>query len=67
MELYILYDEVQRILTRKGIEIDRPYVGNYFTSLDMMGVTLSLMKLDPELKSLIEMPCDSMGLTQCGS
>ena len=66
MELYIFYCEVESILQREGIRVHRPYVGNFFTSLDMMGVTLSVMKLNDELESLIELQCDSMGLTQCG-
>jgi len=39
-------------------------VGNYFTSLEMMGATLTVMKLDDELKELIDMPCYSMGMKQ---
>lgn len=64
MELYVLYDEIEKILTAQGIKIYRPYVGNYFTSLEMMGATLTVMKLDDELKTLIDMPCYSMGLKQ---
>ncbi|MBR2189540.1 MAG: dihydroxyacetone kinase subunit DhaK [Eubacterium sp.] len=64
MELYVLYNEVEKILTEKGIRVYRSYVGNYFTSLEMMGATLTVMKVDDELKELIDMPCDSMGLKQ---
>ena len=64
MELYVLYDEMEQLLSAKGIKIHRSYVGNYFTSLDMMGATLTVMKLDDELKELIDMPCYSMGLKQ---
>ena len=64
MELYVLYDEIDEILKAKGIRTYRAYVGNYFTSLDMMGATLTVMKLDEELKHLIDMPCNSMGLKQ---
>ena len=39
-------------------------MGNYFTSLDMMGATLTMMKLDDELKELIDMDCYTMGLKQ---
>jgi dihydroxyacetone kinase-like protein len=66
MELYIFYSEVEKILEAKGMLVYRPYVGNFFTSLDMMGITLSLMKLDAELKTLVDLQCDSMGLTQFG-
>ena len=64
MELYVLYDEIERLITAKGIKIHRAYVGNYFTSLEMMGATLTVMKLDEELKKLVDMPCYSMGLKQ---
>ncbi len=64
MELYIVYSRMEEILKEKGIQVYRPYVGNYFTSLDMMGATLTIMKLDGELKELIDLDCVSMGLTQ---
>ena len=64
MELYVLYDEIEKILVKKGIKIHRGYAGNYFTSLEMMGATLTVMKLDDELKKLLDMPCYSMGLKQ---
>jgi dihydroxyacetone kinase-like protein len=64
MELYILYDEVENILTNKGIRVHRSYVGNYFTSLDMQGATLTMMKVDDELKELVDMETQSVGLTQ---
>ena len=66
MELYILYDEVEELLAAHGITVYRPYVGNYFTSLDMAGVTLTLMKLDAELKELVDLEATCMGLTQFG-
>ena len=62
MEVYVLYDEIERLLSDAGIKVHRPYVGNYFTSLEMMGATLTLMKVDDELKRLIDMPAESMGL-----
>jgi len=65
MELYIFYNRIEEILRRdKGIRIHRPYVGNYFTSLEMMGVTLTVMKLDAQLRKLIDVECNSMGLRQ---
>ena len=64
MELYIIYDEIERLLADKGISVYRSYVGNYFTSLEMMGVTLTMMKLDEELKTLVDYEAESMGLTQ---
>jgi dihydroxyacetone kinase-like protein len=64
MELYVLYDEIEKLIHGKGIKIHRAYAGNYFTSLEMMGATLTVMKLDGELKELIDAPCYSMGLKQ---
>lgn len=66
MEVYILYNELEKILAAKGIRVYRSYVGNYFTSLEMMGATLTMMKLDDELKVLLDAECESMGLTQFG-
>lgn len=64
MELYILYSKVADILGEKGIKVHRSYVGNYFTSLEMMGATLTIMKLDDELKELVDEEANSMGLKQ---
>ena len=64
MEQYIVYNRVEEILTEKGIKVYRSYVGNYFTSLEMMGVTLTVMKLDDELKECIDIPANSVGLKQ---
>lgn len=64
MELYILHNDVETILAGKGIKIYRPYVGQYFTSLEMAGVTLTIMKLDESLKACMDYECDSMGMRQ---
>lgn len=64
MEQYILYGEVAKHLEAAGIRCCRPLIGNYFTSLEMMGVTLSVLHLDEELEELIRHPCASIALTQ---
>ena len=64
MELYILYDEVQRILASMEISVHRAYVGNYFTSLEMSGASLTVMKLNDRLKTLIDLDVYSVGLKQ---
>ncbi|MBT3384755.1 MAG: dihydroxyacetone kinase subunit DhaK [Prolixibacteraceae bacterium] len=64
MEQYIVFNDVEKILTEKEIKIYISYVGNYFTSLEMAGVTCTLMKLDKELKECIEYECDSVGIRQ---
>jgi dihydroxyacetone kinase, DhaK subunit len=62
MELYILANEVEKILTSKGIKIHKAFVGNYMTAIDMSGCSLTLMKLDDELKELLDAPCDTPAL-----
>lgn len=64
MELFIFFNEVKTILDAKGINVYKSFVGDYFTSLEMNGVTLTLMKMDDELKKCIDYPCDCWGLTQ---
>ena len=62
MELYVLYDGIEKILSEKGVRVYRPYIGNYVTSLDMNGAALTIMKVDNELKELLEYPADSPGI-----
>ncbi len=64
MELYVLYNEIEKILGEMGIKIYSSYVGNYFTSLEMMGATLTIMKLDDELKELMDTEVNCVGLKQ---
>jgi dihydroxyacetone kinase-like protein len=64
MELYIAFNKVFDVLKDSGINVYQSYVGNYFTSLEMMGITITLMKVDDELKSLVDLECESTGLTQ---
>ena len=53
-ELYILNDAIETAIRARGLKIYRTYVGNYFTSLEMVGATLSIMALDNELKRLLD-------------
>lgn len=53
MELYVLYNKVEEILNKEGHNIYKVYIGNYVTSLDMNGVSLTLMNIDDELKDLL--------------
>ena len=62
MELYILNLEVQKILEEKGIKAYRTFVGDYCTAIDMTGASVTLMKLDDELKELLDAPCDTPAL-----
>lgn len=58
MELYIVYRKVEEVLRDKGIKIYRSYVGDYITSLEMGGCSVTLMKLDDELKKAVDHPVD---------
>lgn len=66
MEQHIFYAKVADLLAEAGIGVHRAYVGNYFTSLEMSGLTLTLMRLDDELKTLLDAPAHSLGLSQRG-
>ena len=66
MEQYILYGEIAQRLLARGITVAFNQVGNLFTSLEMMGVTLTLMKLDDELETCLKHPCRSVGLSVPG-
>ena len=63
-ELYVLYNEVVKLMEAKGIKVYKSYVGNYLTSMDMMGASLTVTKLDGELKQMFDTPVYSMGLRQ---
>lgn len=54
-ELYVLYDAMARAIEARGLRIHKAYVGNYFTSLEMVGATLTVMALDDELTPLLDM------------
>ncbi len=56
LELYIVYRKVHEILKDSNIKVHRAYVGEYFTSLEMGGFSITLTKLDEELKRLIDAP-----------
>jgi dihydroxyacetone kinase-like protein len=64
MELYILYRDVAALLEKRGLRVHVSYVGNYFTSLEMAGATLTVMRLDGELRACIDLEADSVGLRQ---
>jgi dihydroxyacetone kinase-like protein len=63
-ELFIMFRAVDRLLKDAGVSICRAYVGNYATSLDMAGCSVSLMRLDAELKRLLLAPAESPVLVQ---
>ena len=62
IELYLMYGEVQRILAGHGITVVRNLVGDYITSLDMAGCSVTLLRADDELLSLWDAPVDTPAL-----
>ena len=63
-ELYIVYRRVHEVLTGKGIKAFKAYVGEYATSMDMAGMSVSVLKLDEELKKYLSMPCRTPFVSQ---
>jgi dihydroxyacetone kinase-like protein len=57
-ELYLLYGRAHQVLTDQGINIRRNYVGEYCTSLDMAGASVTLVKLDDEIERLLAAPAE---------
>jgi len=57
-ELYLLYGHAHELAEKRGLKVKRNYVGEYCTSLEMMGFSLTLVKLDPELEALLDAPAE---------
>ena len=58
-ELYILNNSARKVLNEKKISVYKTFVGNYMTSIDMSGASLTLMKIDGALKELLDAPADT--------
>jgi len=56
MELYVFNASVRRILDERGVEVYRSFTGNYMTSIDMLGASVTLMKMTDHLRGLIDEP-----------
>jgi dihydroxyacetone kinase len=63
-ELYILYNKVSLILGDRGIKVHRAFIGEYATSMEMSGASISLCKLDDEMVKLLDAPASSPLLSQ---
>ncbi|MEO0385408.1 MAG: dihydroxyacetone kinase subunit DhaL [Pseudomonadota bacterium] len=63
LELFILYRRVAAELGRMGVTIDHRWVGEYATSLEMAGASLTIMRLDDDLARLLAHPCRTPALT----
>src|SRR5271169_2161629 len=57
-ELYLLYGYAHELLAQRGINVRRNYVGEYCTSLDMAGVSITLSRLDDEITDLLAAPAE---------
>ncbi|AXF16893.1 dihydroxyacetone kinase subunit DhaK [Paraburkholderia caledonica] len=58
-ELYLLYRRSARLIADRGLKVARSYVGEYVTSLEMAGASITVMLLDDELQALLEAPASS--------
>src|SRR4029453_11870732 len=62
IELYVMFNEVQKILGGRGVRIARSLVGSYITSLEMAGVSVTLLRVDDDLLSLWDAPVNTPAL-----
>jgi dihydroxyacetone kinase-like protein len=62
MELYIVNKRVHEVLNEKGIKVYDSLVGEFMTSIEMAGFSITLLKLDDELKELLDAPADTPAL-----
>lgn len=67
MELYLFNNSVSNELEKAGISIHKTLVGNYMTSIDMAGASVTILKVDSELKALIDYPVSAPALTWGGA
>jgi phosphoenolpyruvate---glycerone phosphotransferase subunit DhaK len=65
-ELFIVFRAVKRSLNVAGLTVGRSYVGNFASSIDMAGCSVSIMRLDSELKALLLAPAESPAFVQAG-
>ena len=61
-ELYIVYRRAAQILAERGARVERSLVGNYVTSLEMQGCSISVLRLDDELTALWDAPVHTPAL-----
>lgn len=62
-ELYILNNSVTKALAKDGVKIHKTIVGNFMTSIDMAGASISVLRVDSELKALVNYPVNTPALT----
>jgi dihydroxyacetone kinase-like protein len=62
IELFVVYNEVAKLAEKHGLTIERNLVGNYITSLEMQGCSITLLKLDDEMLAYWDAPVNTPGL-----
>jgi dihydroxyacetone kinase-like protein len=62
IELYLLYNEVAKLAQQQGLTIERNLIGNYITSLEMQGCSITLLRLDDEMIRYWDAPVDTPAL-----
>jgi len=62
IELYVMYNEVAKLCAEHGLTIERNLIGNYITSLEMQGCSITLLKLDDEMVRYWDAPVNTPGL-----
>jgi dihydroxyacetone kinase-like protein len=63
-ELFVMFRSIHPLLVKAGLRVCRSYVGNYVTSLDMAGCSITVMQLDADLKRLLLAPADCPAFVQ---
>ncbi len=58
-ELYVMYRRVKQVLDQRGIKVFRPFIGEFATSMEMAGASISLLKVDDELKRYLSAAADT--------
>lgn len=65
-ELYLFNHSVAKVLAAQGVRTYRVFVGNFMTSIDMLGASVSLLKMDDELKEMLDVPSEAPGFRVAG-
>lgn len=65
-ELYLFNHSVAKVLAAQGVRTYRVFVGNFMTSIDMLGASVSLLKMDDELKEMLDAPSEAPGFRVAG-
>jgi len=65
LELHIVAKEAIELLESMGVSVERAYCGAYFTSLEMAGVSLSVLHIDDSIRAYLDFPCEAPGWQSC--